>query len=69
VLRAQVNDEARAKHGIRVTVIAFLAQAGHSAVKEGDGADCAVVVCAVGHLVRDLSAGSPDATPSSSYSP
>jgi hypothetical protein len=60
-----------APHGIRVAIIAILSHAGHSAVEDGEGADGAVVVCAVGHFVVDLRAGSPGATlssPSSSSS-
>jgi putative copper export protein len=66
-LRAQVRDEARIPHGIRVAVTASLSQAGHSAVKDREGADGAVVVWA-SHLVHALSAGSPDAILSPSHS-
>jgi hypothetical protein len=44
----------RAPHGIRVAVIAILFHAGHSAVEDGEGADGAVIICAVGHFVVDL---------------
>jgi hypothetical protein len=63
-----VNDEARAQHGIRVAVIAIRSHTGHSSVEDGEGADGAVVVCAVVHFVVVLRAGSPGATPSSSSS-
>jgi hypothetical protein len=48
--------------------MAILCHAGHGAVEDGEGADGAVVICAVGHFKVVLRAGSPAASPPSSNS-